>query len=217
MNNSNDEIDFLEILSILKSKLVHIITITVVVGLLSALFVWVMRDQVKIDYSLSINKESPGLIVDCGNSFSCKAKLIFSEINSDISGLSMKVNDKENIVTFSWGGDIQDSQLSRDKINTLSQNVSDWIVNDYKRYNQLLVEESKGASINSDLYSRVLLMTKNGLSKNDKLVTVTESVNQKYKSLIIVLSLILSFIAASTYFLVREKFNFDIFPSSNKA
>jgi len=90
-------------------------------------------------YSLSINKESPGLIISCDNDFQCKKRLIFSEIDNDISELNINVDQKEKIINFLWNGDIRDSYLFKNRIINISQDVSNWIVDDYKRYNQLFL------------------------------------------------------------------------------
>ncbi|MET4866678.1 hypothetical protein L9H26_18630, partial [Morganella psychrotolerans] len=65
MSNHHDEIDIWEVVLILKQKIAYIIITMTIIGLLSSLFVWVMGDKVNITYSLSINKESPGLIISC--------------------------------------------------------------------------------------------------------------------------------------------------------
>lgn len=212
MSNHHDEIDIWEVVLILKQKIAYIIITMTIIGLLSSLFVWVMGDKVNITYSLSINKEPPGLIISCDNDFQCKKRLIFSEIDNDISELNINVDQKEKIINFLWNGDIRDSYLFKNRIINISQDVSNWIVDDYKRYNQLFFNDFNNLTINSDLYSRIILMTRSGLSKNENLVMVTEKVNKQYKpTIIILLSLIISFIAVSAYFIFKESFkNFKV-------
>lgn len=203
MESNSPDIDFIELFLFLKKKIVSIILFVVFSLILSSIFLLANKNKININYELNMIANSPGMIINCGDDFYCKANIIQSIINNKSKFITSNIDERGKKI---WAGDDRYKPLVTAEVNAIHKAINDWYIQDYKTYKSIVNNQDSNYINGTETYAKVALLTKTNTSGERNFISInTEIVNKKYKpALIMTLTLIMAIIFSSSYHIIKR-------------
>lgn len=206
MESNSPDIDLIELFLFLKKKIVSIILFVVFSLILSSIFLLANKNKININYELNMIANSPGMIINCGDDFYCKANIIQSIINNKSKFITSNIDERGKKINLSWAGDDRYKPLVTAEVNAIHKAINDWYIQDYKTYKSIVNNQDSNYINGTETYAKVALLTKTNTSGERNFISInTEIVNKKYKpALIMTLTLIMAIIFSSSYHIIKR-------------
>lgn len=189
------ELDLIELLFFIKGKYKSIILSMVTALLLSGLFLFINKDKISMTYDIKLEGYSPGMIVNCGDDFTCKAIIVERFIKKYSSEYDIKIDKINESITLTWKGALSQKDVISSDIDSLNKNMRIWYTQEFKTYKNIIDEQQDRTMSDSNLYTQIALLTNSYLSHTHHAVFIgNESKTKTYKPIVIVLlSLLIGF------------------------
>jgi hypothetical protein len=206
MENNSSDIDLIELFLFLKKKIVSIILFVIFTLICSSMFLLANKNKVSMTSELYMVNNSPSMIINCGDDFYCKAKIIQSIINNKSKTITSKIEEKGKKITLSWAGDDRDSSAVFAEVNAIHQAIDDWYIQDYQTYKDIVSNHDSNYINGTEIYAKIALLTKSIPTGEKNFILINnETVSKKYKTgPLMSLSLILAIILSSSYHIMKR-------------
>ncbi|EIB1407347.1 hypothetical protein KE979_004606 [Escherichia coli] len=214
MEKNSSDIDVIELFLFLKNKMMSIILFVVFSLILSSIFLLINKNKISVKYELNMITNSPGMIINCGDDFYCKANMIQSIIKSKSNSITSNIDEKGKKINLSWAGDDRYKPSVAAEVNAIHQAIDDWYIQDYKTYKNIVNNQGGNYINGTETYAKIALLTKTNISGEKNFISINnETVNKKYQpALIMTLTLIIAIIFSSSYHIIKR----SIFEYKNK-
>lgn len=182
--------------------------------ILSSIFLLINKNKISVKYELNMITNSPGMIINCGDDFYCKANMIQSIIKSKSNSITSNIDEKGKKINLSWAGDDRYKPSVAAEVNAIHQAIDDWCIQDYKTYKNIVNNQGGNYINGTETYAKIALLTKTNISGEKNFISINnETVNKKYQpALIVTLTLIMAIIFSSSYHIIKR----SIFEYKNK-
>ena len=194
------DIDLIEILFYLKKKIRVILFIMAIC----------MKDNIKVSYSLKINQTTPGILVSCdsNNNFACQTTMTEDVIQRITTFFQTSPDVKNREIRLEWSGDKRALPTAEEEISRVQASIIKWYASEYHNGRQVLDEIQTPSAINSELYTKMIYLTRNwSLYPNgDGCVTISSpEIKNKYPAAIcLALGFFLSIVISVMFCLVKK-------------
>jgi hypothetical protein len=131
MEKNSSDIDVIELFLFLKNKIMSIILFVVVSLILSSIFLLINKNKISVKYELNMITNSPGMIINCGDDFYCKANMIQSIIKNKSNSITSNIDEKGKKINLSWAGDDRYKPSVATEVNAIHKAINDWYIQDY--------------------------------------------------------------------------------------
>lgn len=182
------DIDLIEILFYLKKKIRLILFIMAICMAMVLLFLYINKDNIKVIYSLKINQTTPGILVSCdsNNNFACQTTMTEDVIQRITTFFHTSPDVKNREIRLEWSGDKRALPTAEEEISRVQASIIKWYASEYHNGRQVLDEIQTPSAINSELYTKMIYLTRNwSLYPNgDGCVTISSpEIKNKYPAL----------------------------------
>lgn len=208
------DIDLIEILFYLKKKIRVILFIIAICMAMVLLFLYINKDNIKVSYSLKINQTTPGILVSCdsdsdsNNNFACQTTMTEDVIQRITTFFQTSTDVKNRVIKMEWSGDKRDLPAAEAEMSRVQVSIIKWYASEYHNGRQVLDEIQTSSEINSELYTKMIYLTRNwSLYPNgDSCVTINSpEIKSKYPAAIcLVLGFFLSIVISVIFCLIRK-------------
>lgn len=183
------DIDLIEILFYLKKKIRVILFIMAICMAMVLLFLYINKDNIKVIYSLKINQTTPGILVSCdsNNNFACQTTMTEDVIQRITTFFQTSPDVKNREIRLEWSGDKRALPTAEEEISRVQASIIKWYASEYHNGRQVLDEIQTPSAINSELYTKMIYLTRNwSLYPNgDGCVTISSpEIKNKYPAAI---------------------------------
>ncbi|RCC33686.1 hypothetical protein C6B05_25130, partial [Escherichia coli] len=155
MESNSPDIDFIELFLFLKKKIVSIVLFVVFSLILSSIFLLANKNKININYELNMIANSPGMIINCGDDFYCKANIIQSIINNKSKFITSNIDERGKKINLSWAGDDRYKPLVTAEVNAIHKAINDWYIQDYKTYKSIVNNQDSNYINGTETYAKV--------------------------------------------------------------
>ncbi|HCJ8913803.1 TPA: hypothetical protein ACOR5H_002239 [Escherichia coli] len=208
------DIDLIEILFYLKKKIRVILFIIAICMAMVLLFLYINKDNIKVSYSLKINQTTPGILVSCDsdsdsdNNFACQTTMTEDVIQRITTFFQTSPDVKNRVIKMEWSGDKRDLPAAEAEMSRVQVSIIKWYASEYHNGRQVLDEIQTTSAINSELYTKMIYLTRNwSLYPNgDGCVTISSpEIKSKYPAAIcLILGFFLSIVISVMFCLVKK-------------
>ena len=204
------DIDLIEILFYLKKKIRVILFIMAICMAMVLLFLYINKDNIKVIYSLKINQTTPGILVnyDSNNNFACQTTMTEDVIQRITTFFHTSPDVKNREIRLEWSGDKRALPTAEEEISRVQASIIKWYASEYHNGRQVLDEIQTPSAINSELYTKMIYLTRNwSLYPNgDGCVTISSpEIKNKYPAAIcLALGFFLSIVISVMFCLVKK-------------
>ena len=214
MEKNSSDIDVIELFLFLKNKIMSIILFVVFSLILSSIFLLINKNKISVKYELNMITNSPGMIINCGDDFYCKANMIQSIIKNKSNSITSNIDEKGKKINLSWAGDDRYKPSVATEVNAIHKAIDDWYIQDYKTYKNIVNNQGSNYINGTETYAKIALLTKTNISGEKNFISINnETVNKKYQpALIMTLTLIIAIVFSSSYHIIKR----SIFEYKNK-
>ena len=206
------DIDLIEILFYLKKKIRIILFIIAICMAMVLLFLY--NREIKLEWSgdksLKINQTTPGILVSCdsNNNFACQTTMTEDVIQRITTFFHTSPDVKNREIKLEWSGDKRDLPTAEAEISRVQASIIKWYTSEYHNGRQVLDEIQTPSAINSELYTKMIYLTRNwSLYPNgDGCVTISSpEIKNKYPAAIcLALGFFLSIVISVMFCLVKK-------------
>lgn len=206
MEKNSSDIDVIELFLFLKNKIMSIILFVIFSLILSSIFLLINKNKISVKYELNMITNSPGMIINCGDDFYCKANMIQSIIKNKSNSITSNIDERGKKIILSWAGDDRYKPLITAEVNAIHKAIDDWYIQDYKTYKSIVNNQDSNYINGTETYAKVALLTKINTAGEKNFISINdEIVNKKYKpALIMALTLIIAVIFSSSYHIIKR-------------
>ncbi|HFO7389365.1 TPA: hypothetical protein ACHXFK_005050, partial [Escherichia coli] len=161
-------------------------------------------------YSLKINQTTPGILVSCdsNNNFACQTTMTEDVIQRITTFFQTRPDVKNREIKLEWSGDKRDLPTAEAEISRVQASIIKWYASEYHNGRQVLDEIQTPSAINSELYTKMIYLTRNwSLYPNgDGCVTISSpEIKSKYPAAIcLILGFFLSIVISVMFCLVKK-------------
>ena len=214
MEKNSSDIDVIELFLFLKNKIMSIILFVIFSLILSSIFLLINKNKISVRYELNMITNSPGMIINCGDDFYCKANMIQSIIKNKSNSITSNIDERGKKINLSWAGDDRYKPSVTAEVNAIHKAINDWYIQDYKTYKSIVNNQDSNYINGTETYAKIALLTKTNISGEKNFISINnETVNKKYQpALIVTLTLIMAIIFSSSYHIIKR----SIFEYKNK-
>ena len=214
MEKNSSDIDVIELFLFLKNKIMSIILFVIFSLILSSIFLLINKNKISVKYELNMITNSPGMIINCGDDFYCKANMIQSIIKNKSNSITSNIDEKGKKINLSWAGDDRYKPSVTAEVNAIHKAINDWYIQDYKTYKSIVNNQDSNYINGTETYAKIALLTKTIISGEKNFISINnETVNKKYQpALIMTLTLIIAIVFSSSYHIIKR----SIFEYKNK-
>ncbi|EEW7618408.1 protein YkgH [Escherichia coli] len=204
------DIDLIEILFYLKKKIRVILFIMAICMAMVLLFLYINKDNIKVIYSLKINQTTPSILVSCdsNNNFACQTTMTEDVIQRITTFFHTSPDVKNREIRLEWSGDKRALPTAEEEISRVQASIIKWYASEYHNGRQVLDEIQTPSAINSELYTKMIYLTRNwSLYPNgDGCVTISSpEIKNKYPAAIcLALGFFLSIVISVMFCLVKK-------------
>ena len=196
------DIDLIEILFYLKKKIRVIFFIMAICMAMVLLFLYINKDNIKVIYSLKINQTTPGILV------ACQTTMTEDVIQRITTFFHTSPDVKNREIRLEWSGDKRALPTAEEEISRVQASIIKWYASEYHNGRQVLDEIQTPSAINSELYTKMIYLTRNwSLYPNgDGCVTISSpEIKNKYPAAIcLALGFFLSIVISVMFCLVKK-------------
>lgn len=127
------------------------------------LFLYINKDNIKVIYSLKINQTTPGILVNCdsNNNFACQTTMTEDVIQRITTFFHTSPDVKNREIKLEWSGDKRDLPTAEAEISHVQASIIKWYASEYHNGRQVLDEIQTPSAINSELYTKMIYLTRN--------------------------------------------------------
>ena len=178
------------------------------------LFLYINKDNIKVSYSLKINQTTPGILVSCDsdsdsdNNFACQTTMTEDVIQRITTFFQTSPDVKNRVIKMEWSGDKRDLPTAEAEMSRVQVSIIKWYASEYHNGRQVLDEIQTTSAINSELYTKMIYLTRNwSLYPNgDGCVTISSpEIKNKYPAAIcLALGFFLSIVISVMFCLVKK-------------
>ena len=201
MEKNSSDIDVIELFLFLKNKIMSIILFVIF-----SFFLLINKNKISVKYELNMITNSPGMIINCGDDFYCKANMIQSIIKNKSNSITSNIDERGKKINLSWAGDDRYKPSVTAEVNAIHKAINDWYIQDYKTYKSIVNNQDSNYINGTETYAKIALLTKTNTSGERNFISINnEIVNKKYKpALIMTLTLIMAIIFSSSYHIIKR-------------
>lgn len=114
-------------------------------------------------YSLKINQTTPGILVSCdsNNNFACQTTMTEDVIQRITTFFHTSPDVKNREIRLEWSGDKRALPTAEEEISRVQASIIKWYASEYHNGRQVLDEIQTPSAINSELYTKMIYLTRN--------------------------------------------------------
>lgn len=204
------DIDLIEILFYLKKKICVIFFIMAICMAMVLLFLYINKDNIKVIYSLKINQTTLGILVSCdsNNNFACQTTMTEDVIQRITTFFYTSLDVKNREIRLEWLGDKRALLTAEEEIFCVQAFIIKWYALEYYNGRQVFDEIQTLLAINSELYTKMIYLTRNwSLYLNgDGCVTISllEIKNKYFAAICLALGFFLSIVIFVMFCFVKK-------------
>ncbi len=157
------DINLIEILFYLKKKIGVILFVMAICMAMVLLFLISIKTDIKVIYSLKINRTTPGIFVSCdsNNNFACQTTMTEDVIQRITRFFLTSPDGKNREIRLEWSGDKRALPTAEEEISRVQASIIKMVCVRYHNGRQVLDEIQTPSAINSELYTKMIYLTRN--------------------------------------------------------
>lgn len=205
MNDDRSEIDLIEYFLLIKEKFISIIISMVLASFFAVLFLLINKNEVTVNYSIKIKKESPSMLVNCSNRnsdyFSCRENFIESIIEKSSDKFKVNPDERSESIILTWSGDAMKMSEVDDAFKKVIHGINSWYISDYQSYKASIVKNDNAK--NTEMYAKMAFLVSQEPIEND-FISISSELKKKYSRSLIAIFLMIGFALSFSYHLLKK-------------